>query len=359
MPTYSVNFKGRPVILSSVLGFDLKDGEMKAGFAWVAAKKSSKDETWTQPWGEEKKVRNHYNELAITLQQTNQQSRQLRIIFRVFDDAIAFRYEWPEQSSLTNFDIIDELTEFVLASDPIALWQPAFRPQASEQLYAKTRLSELLRQTRLEHGDESQGDNPKKESVKAVTTPLTLQTDDGVYLVIHEADLTYYAGMELQPKDNNTLKCDLAPWSDGARVKTSAPSVSPWRFVIISDKLSDIVENTSATALNLNPPSRIADTSWIKPGKFVGIWWGMHLGKYTWDPTKPGEVSPDGLGATTANTRKYIDFASKYGFSAVLIEGWNKGWARVGLPMRRILASLNRTRSLTCQGLRLMPMQKE
>ena len=328
MPTYSVNFKGRPVILSSPLGFDLKDGEMKEGFALLAAKKSSKDETWTQPWGEEKKVRNHYNELAITLQQTNQQSRQLRIIFRVFDDAIAFRYEWPKQSTLTNFDIMDELTEFALASDPIALWQPAFRPQASEQLYAKTRLSELLRQTRLEHGDESQGDNPKKEPVKAVTTPLTLQTDDGVYLVIHEADLTDYAGMELQPKDNNTLKCDLAPWSDGVRVKTSAPSVSPWRFVMITDQLSDIVENTSATALNLNPPSRVADTSWIKPSKYVGIWWGMHLGKYTWDPTKPGEFSSDGLGATTANTRKYIDFASKYGFGAVLVEGWNKGWAR-------------------------------
>ena len=275
-----------------------------------------------------REVRNHYNELAVTLQQTGDQERKLRIIFRVFDDAIAFRYEWPKQATLTNFDIMDELTEFALASDPMALWQPAFRPQASEQLYAKTRLSELLRQTRLEHGDAVAGDNPKKDPVKAVTTPLTLQTDDGLYLVIHEADLTDYAAMELQPKDHNTLKCDLAPWSDGVLVKASAPSVSPWRFVMISDKLSDIVEDTSAISLNLNPPSRIADTSWIKPGKYVGIWWGMHLGKYTWNPSKPGEQSTDGLGATTANTRKYIDFAAKYGFSGVLVEGWNVGWAQ-------------------------------
>jgi alpha-glucosidase len=327
-PAYVVNFKGRPVILSSALGFELKDGSMKTGFTLLDAERSAKDETWVQPWGEQKKVRNHYDELTVTLQQAGEPGRKLRIIFRVFDDAIAFRYEWPTQAALTNFDIMDELTEFVLASDPMTLWQPAFRPQASEQLYAKTRLSELLRQTRLAHGDASAGDNPKMDRIKAVTTPLTMQTDDGVFLVIHEADLTDYAGMELQPKDHNTLKCDLAPWSDGILVKASAPFVSPWRFVMISDKLSDIVEDTSATALNLNPPSRIADTSWIKPGKYVGIWWGMHLGKYTWNPSKPGEESTDGLGATTANTERYIDFAAKYGFTGVLVEGWNKGWAK-------------------------------
>jgi len=327
-PSYAVNFKKRPVILSSALGFELKDGAMKSGFTLLDARKSSKDETWTQPWGEQTEVRNHYNELAVTLQQTGDQGRKMRIIFRVFDDAIAFRYEWPEQPSLKDFDIMDELTEFVFPSDPMALWQPAFRPQAAEELYSKTRLSELLRQTRLAHGDEVAGYNPKKDPVKVVSTPLIMQTDDGVFLVIHEADLTDYAAMELQPRDNNTLKCYLAPWSDGVRVKTSAPSVSPWRYVMISDKLSDIVERTSAISLNLNPPSRIADTSWIKPGKFIGIWWGMHLGKYTWNPSKPGEESSDGLGATTKNTRDYIDFASKYGFSAVLVEGWNKGWAR-------------------------------
>jgi len=326
-PAYSVNFKGRPALLTSALGFELKDGALKNNFILLKTDTASKDKTWTQPWGEQREVRNHYNELTVTLQQTNAAARQLKIIFRVFNDAIAFRYEWPEQPNLKHFDIMNELTEFVLPSDAMALWQPAFRPQASEQLYSHTRLSELLRQTKLAQGDAYAGDNPQHDPVKAVTTPLTLQTDDGLYLVIHEADLTDYAGMELKPEANNTLKCDLAPWSDGVLVKTAAPAVSPWRLVMISDKLSDIVQDTSATTLNLNPPSRIADTSWIQPGKFIGIWWGMHLGKYTWDPSKLGEESTDGLGATTENTRRYIDFASKYGFSSVLIEGWNKGWA--------------------------------
>ena len=327
-PSYAVNFRNRPVLLSSALGFELKNGSMKSGFALVDAKQSSEDETWTQPWGEQRQVRNHYNELAVTLKQAGERARELRIHFRAFDDAIAFRYEWPEQPALKDFEIMDELTDFVFPSDPIALWQPALRPQQSEQLYFNTRLSQLLRQTKLEHGDELAGENPKKEPIKAVTTPLTMQTDDGLFLVIHEADLTDYAGMQLQPKDGNALKCFLTPWSDGVKVKASAPSSSPWRFVMISDKLSDIVENTSATALNLNPPSRIADTSWIKPGKYVGIWWTMHLNKNTWHPSKPGEDSPDGLGATTKNTRDYIDFAAKYGFSGVLVEGWNKGWAK-------------------------------
>jgi alpha-glucosidase len=327
-PAYAVSFQGKPVILSSPLGFLLKEGALNSGFILQNVRRSSKDETWTLPYGEERLVHNHYDELSVTLQQAGPPQRTLRIVFRVFDDAVAFRYEWPEQAGLKQFAIMDELTEFVLPSDPMVLWQPAFRPQASEQLYSHTRLSELLRQTRLPFGDSTAGDNPNRDPVKAVSTPLTMQTDDGLFLVIHEADLTDYAAMELQPRDDSTLKCDLAPWSDGILVKTSAPSVSPWRYVMISDHLSDIVERTSAVSLDLNPPSQIADISWIKPGKFIGIWWGMHLGKFTWYPSKPGEDTPDGLGATTENTRRYIDFAAKYGFSAVLAEGWNKGWAK-------------------------------
>ncbi len=358
-PTYSASFEKRPVILPSALGFELKDGEMKSGFKLMSAKTSSKDETWMQPWGEQRKVRNHYNELAVTLLQTNEQAHRLRIIFRVFNDAVAFRYEWPQQKGLKDFDIMDELTQFVLSSDPTALWQPAYRPQASEQLYSKTRLSELLRQTRLPQGDSYAGDNPKKDPVRAVTTPLTMQTDDGLFLVIHEADLTDYAAMELKPEDNNILKCDLAPWSDGIRVKATAPTFSPWRYVMISDKLSDIVEDTSAISLNLNPPSRISDTSWIKPGKFVGIWWGMHLGKYTWHPSKPGVDSTDGLGATTENMRKYIDFAAQYGFSAVLAEGWNKGWAKkTGWLTQQNSVLPSQPRNLTCPVWRNTRMQR-
>ena len=325
---YAVKFKSRSIILPSALGFELKDGSLKSGFQISDTSKSSRDETWIQPWGERRKVRNHYNELAVTLRQAGESGRTLRIIFRVFDHAVALRYEWPEQPGLKQFEIMDELTEFAFANDPMTLWAPALRPGGAEQLYAKTRLSDLLRQTRLEHGDESLGANPKKEPVKAVSTPLTMQTDDGLFLAIHEADLTDYAAMELQPRDKNTLKTFLAPWSDGVLVKASAPCASPWRLVMISDQLSDIVELTSDTSRNLNPCSRIADNSWIKPGKYVGVWWGMHLGKFTWDPTKPGEFSRDGLGATTKNTRDYIDFAAKYGFNGVLVEGWNKGWAR-------------------------------
>ncbi len=327
-PFYNVTFKKRPVLRPSTLGFELKDGTMKSDFSLTDAKMSSKDETWTQPWGEQRQIRNRYHELAVTLQQSRAPGRKLRLLFRAFDNAIAFRYEWPEQPGLKQFDIMDELSEFAFPADHLALWQPAFRPQHTEQLYAKTRLSELLRQSRLEHGDQKAGENPNLDPIKAVTTPLILQTDDGLFLAIHEADLTDYAAMELQPRDNNTLKCFLAPWSDGVRVKASAPAVSPWRYMMISEKLSDIVEGTSATSLNLNPPSQLADTSWIRPGKYVGIWWGMHLGKYTWHPSKPGEDSTDGLGATTKNTRDYIDFASKYGFDGVLVEGWNQGWAK-------------------------------
>ena len=327
-PYFAVKFLNQPVILSSALGFELKDGSLKSGFQVLDTAQNSKDTTWLQPWGERKEVRDRYNEMAVSLQQTGEAGRKLQIIFRVFDHAIAFRYEWPEQPGLKQFEIMDELTEFALANDPIALWAPALRPSASEQLYGRNRLSELWQQTRLPHGDEKSGPNPKLEDLKAVSTPLTLQTDSGLYLAIHEADLTDYAAMELQPRDHNTLKAFLAPWSDGVLVKASAPCASPWRLVMISDKLSDLVELTSETSRNLNPPSRITDTSWIKPGKYVGIWWGMHLGKYTWDPSKPGEFSKDGLGATTKNTRAYIDFAAKHGFSGVLVEGWNKGWAR-------------------------------
>ncbi len=327
-PFYSATVNGRPFLLRSALGFELKDGLFNSHFEIKDTTETSKDEIWEQPWGECREVRNAHRELALTLQETNGLHRSMRLVFRAFDHAIAFRYEWPEQPSLTRFEIRDELTEFVCTSDPLALWQPALRPEHAEQLYAKTRLSELLRQTRLPQGDASLGVNPNLEAMRAVTTPLPLETDDGLYLVIHEANLTDYAGMQLQPDDGNTLKCHLTPWSDGVCVKASTPFVSPWRLIMVSDQLSDIVELTAVTARNLNPPSRIADTSWIQPGKYVGIWWGMHLGKFTWDPTLPGKYSTDGLGATTQNTRDYIDFAAKYGFQGVLVEGWNKGWAR-------------------------------
>ncbi len=273
VPFYSATFKGAPMLRRSALGFQLKDGSFRSQFEIKETRKSSTDETWEQPWGEHRQVHNRYGELAVTLQETNRLCRTLRVVFRTFDHAVAFRYEWPEQSSLAEFEVMEELTEFVLASDPLALWQPALRPAHAEQLYARTRLSELLRQTRLSEGDAKLGVNPHKEPVRAVTTPLTLETDDGIYLVIHEANLTDYAGMHLAPREGNTLQCHLTSWSDGVGVKAATPFVSPWRFIMISDRLSDIVELTAVTARNVNPPNRITDTSWIQPGKYVGIWW--------------------------------------------------------------------------------------
>lgn len=328
VPSYSATLDGEPVLLRSMLGFELKTGSLGSGFSVMDATETAKDETWEQVWGEHREVRNHHRELALTLHQTNGLERTMCIVFRVFDHAIAFRYEWPEQPTLHQFEIMDELTEFVLPDDHMALWQPALRPEHAEQLYAHTRLSEILRQTRLKQGDALLGVNPEMAPLRAVTTPLTLQSDGGRFLVIHEANLTDFAAMHLEPTGNHGLKSHLVPWSDGVRVRAGTPFVSPWRLVMVSDQLSDIVELTSLTARNLNPPCRIPDTSWIEPGKYAGIWWGMHLGKYTWDPTKPGEHSTDGLGATTPHTRDYIDFASAHGLTAVLVEGWNKGWAR-------------------------------
>jgi alpha-glucosidase len=281
-PVYSVHYRGASVLEPSALGVELKTGSLTSGFKIVNLRESSADETWEQVWGERREVRNQYRELAVTLQQTNGMERTMRIVFRVFDHAVAFRYEWPEQTSLGAFDIMDERTEFVFSDDPVALWQPALRPEHAEQLYARTRLSEMLRQARLTQGDASLGLNPQREPLRAVTTPLTLKNDAGVYVVLHEANLTDFAAMHLQPSAPRTLTSHLVPWSDGVRVRAAAPFVSPWRLVMISDRLSDIVELTSVTARNLNPPCRIRDTSWIQPGKYVGIWWGMHLGKYTW-----------------------------------------------------------------------------
>ncbi len=327
-PYYSATYRGHPVLNKSKLGVVLNVGVLDSGFQVSRVSRGSHEGVWVLPYGESRTVEDHYNQLQVTLTQMSGAHRAVRIIFRVYNDAVAFRYEWPRQKGLDDFEILDEETEFALAGDAMALWQPAYRPQASEQLYSHTRVSELLRQTRLPYGDATAGDNPNRDPVRAVTTPLTLEQDNGDYLVIHEADLTDYAGMELKPCPNNTLKSDLAPWSDGVLVRCKAPCVSPWRFVMISDDLGDIVQRTSDVAMNLNPPSAIGEPDWIKPGKFMGIWWGMHLGKYTWNPSKPGEQSTDGLGATTDNAHRYIDYAAAHGFSAVLAEGWNRGWAQ-------------------------------
>lgn len=292
---YTVTKGDKTILNKSFLGFVLKDSELDKGLVIKDAVLSSFDETWEQPWGEETSVVNKYNQLTINVEESDGLKRKFNIIFRVFDDGIGFRYEFPEQENLKDFIIMDELTEFALADDHKS-WSIPYDTEYYEGLYKAAPVSQL----------------------DTVCTPLTMETKDGLYLSIHEANLTDYAAMNLYPKDKTSLlKAYLSPWSTGEKVFMKAGGVTPWRTMIIAEKPGDLL--LSRLMLNLNEPSKITDTSWIKPGRYIGIWWGMHMEKYTWY-TGPKH------GATTANTKKYIDFASQHGFSGVLVEGWNKGW---------------------------------
>ena len=300
VPYYAVSRSGKDVIKPSKLGFIFKDAEpLNQNLTVVESKLDSLDETWTQPWGEVEEIRNHYNELRVDLEETTGAHRKMTVVFRVYDDGLGFRYELPEQDNLSDFQIMDEETEFVLAGNHQAWWIPAYRDNRYEYLYTQSPVSSL------------------SEDLQAVHTPLTMETADGLFLSIHEANLTDYASMTLVGSDNNTLLCDLVPWSDGVKVKASTPHQTPWRTIQIAENAGDLI--TSYLILNLNEPNKLEDVSWVKPGKYVGIWWGMHLGKYTWS-------SGAKHGATTENAKRYIDFAAKYGFPGVLVEGWNLGW---------------------------------
>ncbi|MFQ5866236.1 MAG: glycoside hydrolase family 97 N-terminal domain-containing protein, partial [bacterium] len=302
VPFYQVSRSGQNVIKASKLGFVFKDAPpLNQNLTIVDSQQSSFDETWVQPWGEVKEIRNHYNELRVQLEETTESPRKMSLVFRAYDYGLGFRYELPEQDHLKDFQIMDEETEFVLTGDHQAWWIPAYQRERYEYLYKKSPISSI----------------PIGDSIRAVHTPLTIETADGLFLSIHEANLTDYASMTLAPSENNSLLCDLVPWSDGVKVKASTPHQSPWRTIQIAENAGDLV--TSYLILNLNEPNKLRDVSWVKPAKYVGIWWGMHIRKYTWG-------SGEKHGATTANAKRYIDFAAKYGFDGVLIEGWNVGW---------------------------------
>lgn len=295
---YSLQRDNTPVINKSRLGFMLSDGMFADNFKLCKASRSSLDETWETVWGESRLVRNNYNELRIELQERNGKKRKLNIVFRVFNDGMGFRYEFPKQSALTDFEIMEELTEFAMPCDPPTWSQPTNGTKYYEALYTKEPLS-------------------KKDTI---STPITIEAKDDMFLSIHEANLTDYASLNLTPRNANdgiTLKCALTPWHSGVKVYASSPSKTPWRTIVVARKPGDLI--TSNLILNLNEPSQIEDTSWIQPGRYIGIWWGMHMTDYTW------EQGPR-HGATTENTKRYIDFAAKHGFSGVLVEGWNEGW---------------------------------
>ncbi|MBN1261983.1 MAG: glycoside hydrolase family 97 protein [Anaerolineae bacterium] len=295
-PYYAISREGNDVILPSRLGFVFShEAPLRQNFALAASETQSVDEVWTQPWGEVKEIRNHYNELHVALTETTNAPRILHLTFRAFDDGVGFRYEIPEQAHLTDFEILDEETEFILAGNHQSWWIPAYGDNRYEYLYTQSPISDL----------------------DIVHTPLTMATAEGLYLSIHEAALTDYSSMTLWHTGDATLLCDLVPWSDGVKVKATAPLKTPWRTIQIAETPGDLI--TSYLILNLNEPNRLTDVSWIHPGKYVGIWWGMHLGLNTWGS------GPD-HGATTENALRYMDFAADNGFAGVLIEGWNVGW---------------------------------
>jgi alpha-glucosidase len=300
VPTYAVRYGEQEVIRPSRLGFSFQgaaplDGDM----VLLSHTTRSFDGTWTQPWGEVKEIRNHYNELRVDLQETTWPARQMAITFRLYDDGVGFRYELPAQLQLGAFEIVDEQTEFTLAGDGAAWWIPAMQPDRYEYPYRRSQLSEL-RQMGLR-----------------VHTPLTIETRDGLYLSIHEAALTDYAAMTLQVGAEHTLYSALVPWSDGIKVRGSTPFRTPWRTIQIAEQPGDLL--TSYLILNLNEPNALGDVSWVRPQKYVGIWWAMHIDKWTWGPGPRH-------GATTEHALQYIDFAAQHGFDGVLVEGWNLGW---------------------------------
>jgi len=300
-PHYQIEHDGRPVILPSPMGFTFRNMKpLHNGFGIAGVEKSTFDETWKPVWGQRSEIRNHYNELRVTLVEKRASGRQLSLVFRAFDGGVGFRYEIPRQEGIADFEIMAEKTRFTFASDHSAWYIPADL-DSYEHLYRNTPLSEA----------------------KGVSTPITMETAEGLYISIHEADLTDYPEMTLSAVWQAPLvfEANLAPWPDGSRVKGSEPLETPWRTVQIATSPGGLVE--SSLILNLNDPCVIEETSWIKPMKYIGIWWGMHIGKYSF------HIGPD-HGATTENAKRYIDFASEHGIPALLIEGWNTGWDRWG-----------------------------
>ncbi len=295
-PLYSVNHGELAVINPSALGFVFSDDDtFHSDFELLNHETSSFDETWEQVWGEKRYIRNNYNQLSVTFQEKEDKKRKLEVQFRAFDDGVAFRYLFPEQGITDSIFIMDEITEFNLASNGDSWWIPAYRDNRYEYLYEKTLVSDI----------------------DTVHTPYTIKSENGLFLSLHEADLIDFASMTIEGMQGTSLKCNLVPWSDGVKVKTKAPFKTPWRTIQIGDKPGDLI--TSYLILNLNEPNKIEDLSYIRPSKYLGIWWGMHISKYTfWESPKHG--------ASTKNSKMYIDYCQKLGIDRLLIEGWNKGW---------------------------------
>ncbi len=298
-PAYQVLYNNDTLVKTSYLGFEFKEqGTMKDQFEVVGTELSSYDETWQQPWGENKTIHDQYNQIKIQLKETASTGRLLNILFRAYNEGVAFRYEFPEQENLKDFIIMNELSEFNIADNPTTWWIEA-NYDTYEKLYKATPMSEA----------------------NWVATPVTMVAKNNVHISIHEAALTDYAGMTLKQNDNGTYTSELVPWANGDKVRTKAPMVTPWRTIQIAESASKLVE--SSLILNLNEPCKIDDASWIEPMKYIGIWWGMHIGTETW-------YAGPRHGAKTQTALDDIDFAAENNIKGFVVEGWNAGWENWG-----------------------------
>lgn len=330
-PAYRVSFEDRRVIDTSFLGFELQgEPALNQSFKIAGSDQISFSETWEMPWGEQREVLNKYSELTVDLQETKYKKRKMKLVFRVFDDGVGFRYSFPEQESISEMIVLDENTQFNLTGDHRVWWLPGDW-DIYEHTYSNTRFSKINAIARRDHP------NLGKHTYipeNAVLTPVTMKTDDGIYLSFHEADLTNYSGMTLKV-DTNTFEMQselVGSEITGYKAKVQLPFSTPWRTIQIADRAGDLVE--SKMIVNLNEPNKLGDISWFTPMKYVGIWWEMHLGKSTWDYESSQsmnnvtgrDVGSATHGATTENAKRYIDFAAKNNIGGILIEGWNTGW---------------------------------
>ncbi len=313
-PLYLIKHKNKTVIDTSYMSFDFKDlPSLKDDFKILNVSKGTADETWEMPWGEQLEVRNNYNELTISLEERSESKRLLNIHFKVYNDGIGFRYEFPEQGNLKNVLITDENTQFNLTGDHKVWWIPGDW-DIYEHLYNETMFSKIDALSKRNHPNLSATYIPEN----AVNTPVTMKTDDGLYLSFHEADLTNYAGMTLKVDNENLNLVSELVGSErlGGKAKLTVPFNTPWRTIQIAEKAGNLIE--SKLILNLNESNAIGDVSYFTPMKYVGIWWEMHIGKSTWDLEGSqdmntftlGKAGTSRHGATTENAKKYIDFAS-------------------------------------------------
>src|SRR5690606_38485083 len=328
-PMYQVSYKGKTVVKPSMMGISLKDNTaLTTNFSITKTEQATVNESWQPILGEDSNINNHYNQATFQLTQ-KETNRQLTIVFKVYDEGVAFRYEFPFQERVNYFVISDENTEFNLTGNHKTFWIPGDY-DSQEYVYNETKLSEVDNSIL----DLDNGIALKTiESQYRVQSPLMMKSDDGLYINIFEAAVVNYPVMHLDVDVKTfALKANLTPNAIGDKAYLRTPSTTPWRTVMVSDDARDIV--SSKLILNLNEPNKIKDTSWIKPMKYVGIWWEMHAGVTTWDyagcqnaQNSQGDLVASGKhGATTENTKRYIDFAAKHGFDGVLVEGWNVGW---------------------------------